>query len=166
MKEFLKKLNNFRLSSTLIACGSIVGIIATVLFFVFYQISGVTTLADGTTEVTIAFQDKQALGMWFFIVGIIALIFGIYVVYTAFPYIFPKEKLQPKRSLGFALAGQNVLVLILTIFAILAMTTEVTRVAAGWAISIVLAALSIIFAGLWMYPNVKCNFYCPEVNKK
>lgn len=166
MKEFIKTLNNFRLSSLLMAIGSAVGIIAAVLFIIFYQISGITINSDGVEVVVTAFHTNQVAQMFFFIADIIAIILGIVVIYQAFPYIFPKAKGIPNKVLGWVLLAENVFLVILIVMAFVLLATEETRVAGGWVVSIMLATFSAAFSGLWIYPNLKCNFYCPELSAK
>ena len=162
MKEFLKTLNNFRLSSLIMSVGSLLGIVAVVLFLVFYQTSGLMLNSDNVLVQTIAFYSNQVAGMMFFLFAICSIVLGIVLIAKAFPFVMPKSKLQPVKSLSWILLAQNLCLAALIIMVFFLLGTEVTNHAAGWTIGIVIGTFSFLFSLVWIYPTLKCDFYCPE----
>ena len=114
MKNLLKKLNNFRLASLVYAAIAVLGVIVTLLFFVAYQTTSLSSdvlyAQKDMSVVSNAFPDREILGMIFFISAIVAVILGIAVVVLSFPYIMPKEKGTPNRAIGYVLAAQAIFV--------------------------------------------------------
>ncbi len=167
MKELIKKLNNFRLSSLLLAIGALVEIIVAVLYLVLYQSNGLAEI-NGVETVTTALYstDMKAVGMFYFLTAFILIIVGITLIYKAFPFIFPKSKENPIHSLGWLLLAESILLMIMTVISLIIISTEVSRHTAGYIVLIVIAFLANIYSGLWIYPTLRCRFYCPEVVKK
>ena len=169
MKELLKKLNNFRLSSLISACAALFGCLVVAGALVAYQFSAAPTTgeaAGGRTYTTIAFFNNQSLGMVFFLFAIFAIIIGIVVIYKAFPYILPKQKLEPLKSMGWVLLAENVLILGLVVLMFIILITEKTIIPAVWCVLIALGTMSVGFSGMWVYPTLKCRYYTPEIAKK
>lgn len=166
MKETLKKLNNFRLSSLLISIGSLVGLITVALCLILYQTSGTKINQEGEEVITNAFASNQALGMLFFIFAILAIVCGIVVIGKAFKFVMPKTRETPDHSLTWILLGENVFVLALLVLVFVLLGTETTRYAAGFVIAVVLGTLSIVYSALLVYPNIKCHYYMPELEVK
>ncbi len=168
MKELIKKLNNFRLSASLISIGAVVEIIVAVLYLALYQTNGITTDVDGAESITTALYatDVKAFGMVYFIAAFVLIIVGVTLIYKAVPFIFPKSKETPIRSLGWLFLAESVLLLLMTIISIAFISKEVSRHTVGYVLLIVVALLANIYSGLWIYPTLRCRFYCPEVVKK
>ncbi|HBF68220.1 MAG TPA: hypothetical protein DDW20_02730 [Firmicutes bacterium] len=167
MKELLKKLNNFRLFSLLLALGSAVEVILVVIGLILYQTSG--TGEDVVTHEPIivnAFNNNQIAGMFYFFEATIIIVLAVVTIYKAIPYLFAKQKLNPMISLGYINAAGGVFTLAFVIQIIYLLATETSRYVAGFVIIIVLGILVAIYNGLLVYPNIKCNFYCPEPQKK
>ncbi len=166
MKELLKKLNNFQLTSLLNAIGALVGLIAVIVALVLYQTSGVALDAEENEIITNAFAKNQALGMVYFIFAILAIVCGIVVLMKAVKFIFPKTRENPDYSVTWILLAENVFVLGLLVLIFVLLATETTRYAPGFVFVVVLGALSVVYSGLLCYPNVKCHYYMPELKIK
>ena len=168
MKELIKKLNNFRLSSALLAGGALVEIVVAILYLVLYQSNGFTIDEDGTQTITTALYatDLKAVGMFYFLAAFTLIIVGITLIYKALPFIFPKSKENPIHSLGWLLLAESVLLLFMTIISICFISTENSRHTAGFIVLIIIALLANVYSGLMIYPTLRCHFYCPEVINK
>lgn len=129
MKEFKKKLNNFRLTTFIMAGIAVLGIIVTLLFFVAYQTatsgSEILFAQRDTTILHNAFPDKPILGFIFFMAAFLAIILGVAVVAFCLPFIMPKEKGVPSRTIGWVLVAQQVFLLVLVVLGVLALITSV-----------------------------------------
>lgn len=221
MKQLLKKLNNFRLSATIMAGIAVLGILVTVLFFVAYQTttagSPILYAQKDTTLVRNAFPDRPILGFVFFISAFLAIILGVAVIAFSLPFIMPKEKGIPSRTIAWVLAAQQVFVLVLVVLGVVCLATAVRNTSiliyvhdeeigdlvakvldtskgygevyytkeageyiiheggfkAGpidtvlnkpfWVIDIVLGVIVIALGCFMVYPNIRCDFYCPEI---
>ncbi len=197
MKQFLKKLNNFRLSSTIMAGIAVLGIIVTLLFFAAYQTttlgSDIIYAQKDTTLIHIAFPDRPILGFVFFMAAFVAIILGVAVVAFALPFIMPKEKGVPSRTIGWVLLAQQVFILVLVVLGVLALATAVRETSylqaveeeiegvtetvyyvksavmdtvlnkPFWIIDIALGVIVIALGCFMAYPNSVCDFYCPEI---
>ena len=221
MKQLLKKLNNFRLSATIMAGIAVLGIIVTVLFFAAYQTttagSDLMFAQKDTTLLKNAFPDRPILGFVFFISAFLAIILGVAVIAFSLPFIMPKEKGIPSKTIGWVLAAQQVFLLVLVTLGVIALATSVrntnvlvyvydeeisdfaakvldtskgyngvyyTKVGADyiaheggfpagpidtvlnkpfWVIDIVLGVIVIACGCFMIYPNLRCDFYCPEI---
>ena len=187
MKNLLKKLNNFRLASLIYAAIAILGVIVTLLFFVAYQTTSLSSdvlyAQKDMSVVSNAFPDREILGMIFFISAIVAVILGIAVVVLSFPYIMPKEKGTPSRAIGYVLAAQAIFVLILVVLGVVCIATSKRQTSIlspdrsailhpvmetvlnkpFWIIDIVLGVIFVGGAGCMLLPTLKCDFYCPEL---
>lgn len=168
MKELLKKLNNFRLSSLIMAIVGVFGSLIGVGLLFAFSFSHVAREAGmrKSSMTTIAFWDNRVAGMVFFIAALVAIILGIVVAYLAMAYILPKQKLEPKRSFGWILLAENVVLVIDLVLIFVLLNTEETVIPAVWAILAALIVLSFGFSALWVYPNLKCRYYTPEIAKK
>ena len=165
MKQLLKKLNNFRLTSLIFAAIALFGALVTILFFVSYQTTCHFEQVDKSV-ITNAFPDKEILGMIFFISAIVAVILGIAVIALALPYIMPKEKGVPNRNLGYVLVAQAVFMLVLIVLGVLVIIDKRTENRAFWIINMVLGLIFVGGAAFMMLPNLRCDFYCPELVEK
>lgn len=129
MKNFLKKLNNFRLSSLIMAALAVFGILVVIVFFVAYQTNtaGSTEIFAQTDQSLLrsAFPDRELLGFVFFMSALFSIILGVVVVALAYPYIMPKDKGVPNRIIGWVLLVQNVLIFVLIVLAIVNLATSV-----------------------------------------
>ena len=197
MKQLLKKLNNFRLSATIMAGITALGILVTVLFFVAYQTttagSDIIYAQKDTTLLRSAFPDRPILGFVFFMAAFLAIILGVAVIAFSLPFIMPKEKGIPSRTIGWVLLAQQVFLLVLVVLGVLALATSVREtsyleavkeeiegveetvlyVRKGvmdtvlnkpfWIIDIALAVIVIACGCFMVYPNLRCDFYCPEI---
>lgn len=167
MKELLKKLNNFRLFSLLLSIGSLVEVIAVVIGLILYQTSGTgADVVTGEPIIVNAFIDNQLAGMFYFFEATIILVLAIVTIYKSFPFIMAKQKLNPMPSLAYINAAGGVFSLAFAIQIIYLLATETSRYVPGFVIVVILCFLAVIYNGLLVYPNIKCNFYCPEPEKK
>ena len=164
MKEILKKLNNFRLTSTLLASGALLELVMTVLYLVFYQTSGIV-VEDGVTSATVALTNAKFWGMVYFLLAFATIIVGITLIYKAIPFIFPKAKETPTKSLGWLFVAESVLLFFMTIITFVIISTEESNHFVGFLICGIISVLCIISAGLMVYPWLKCRFYCPDVSR-
>ena len=197
MKEFKKKLNNFRLTTFIMAGIAVLGIIVTLLFFVAYQTttagSDIMFAQKDTTLIHNAFPDRPILGFIFFMAAFLAIILGVAVVAFCLPFIMPKEKGIPSRTIGWVLVAQQVFLLVLVALAVVNLITAkretsylvaVEEIIEGnpetvlyvrkavmdtvlnkpfWIIDIALGVIVIAAGAFMAYPNAVCDFYCPEV---
>ena len=165
MKQLLKKLNNFRLTSLIFTAIALFGALVTILFFVSYQTTCHFEQIDKSV-ITNAFPDKEILGMVFFISAIVTVILGIAVIALAFPYIMPKEKGVPTRTLGYVLLAQAVFMLVLIVLGILVIVDKRTENRVFWIINMVLGLIFVGGSCFMLYPNITCDFYCPDIVEK
>lgn len=197
MKEFKKKLNNFRLTTFIMAGIAVLGIIVTLLFFVAYQTttagSDIMFAQKDTTLIHNAFPDRPIIGFIFFMAAFLAIILGVAVVAFCLPFIMPKEKGVPSRTIGWVLVAQQVFLLVLVALAVVNLITAkretsylvaVEEIIEGnpetvlyvrkavmdtvlnkpfWIIDIALGVIVIAAGAFMAYPNAVCDFYCPEV---
>lgn len=197
MKEFKKKLNNFRLTTFIMAGIAVLGIIVTLLFFVAYQTttagSDIMFAQKDTTLIHNAFPDRPIIGFIFFMAAFLAIILGVAVVAFCLPFIMPKEKGVPSRTIGWVLVAQQVFLLVLVALAVVNLITAkretsylvaVEEIIEGnpetvlyvrkavmdtvlnkpfWIIDIALGVIAIAAGAFMAYPNAICDFYCPEV---
>lgn len=165
MKELLKKLNNFRLTSSLIAGGALLEILMAVLFLVFYQSSG-RLVDDGAETVVVALYNAKFWGMIYFLVAFTLIVVGITLIYKAIPFIFPKAKETPIKSLGWLFVSESALLLIMAIISFVIVGNEFSYHVVGFLICGIISLLCNVYAALLIYPWIKCRFYCPDVEKK
>jgi len=168
LKPIVKKLNNFKFTALLCAIGGAVSVILTILLFVFYARSGL----DGNGNVTIAFNYVKGVnspsiyivGMIYFLICIVSLIVGIVIVALSFPFIFPKDKMTPKKSLPWLMVANGAIHFALIIMVIYLITSEFSRMKVGYIIYIIVGALLLIYSLLFILPGLKCRFYMPQLN--
>lgn len=166
LKPIVKKLNNFKFTALLAAIGGVVSCLLIVLLFVCYSRSGTD---PETGEVITAFvgtgsrRSINNVGMVFFLFCVVSLIAGIVIVYLSLPFIFPKEKLNPKKSIPWVLVGNAALHFALIIMVIFLLATEKSRMTAGFVCYIIFGSLFLIYSLLFIIPALKCNFFMPAL---
>lgn len=167
MKEFLKKLNNYRLFSMLLAISGALTVIIMAIGLALYQTSTKGISPDTGAEIFVtAFSSNQVAGMVYFIEAIVGIVLGVVVIYKLFPYLFPKQKLNPTRVYSYVDLASGVFCLAFAIQMIYLVSSESTNNFAGFIILIIFSILNALYSGCLIYPTLKCNFYCPEPKKK
>lgn len=165
LKPIIKKLNNFKFTSMLACIAGAVSIILTALLFVFYSRSGL----DASGNVTTAFDGGQnhpsiyLIGMIYFLFCIVTFIVGIVIVYLSFPYMFPKDKMTPKKALPWVIVADGVLHFGLIIMSIYLIATEYSRMKVGFIIYIIVGVLFLLYSLFFILPGLKCRFYMPSL---
>lgn len=178
LKPIIKKLNNFKLTALLATIGGLVGLLLTVLLFIFYSRSGVD---PSTGNVVPAFfggitpaapkgnPSLYIVGMVYFLFLIVSTILCIVIIYLSFPYLFPRDVMSPKKALPWLVVSEGALHFALIIMTIFLLIIEDSRMKVGFIIYIILGALFLIYSLLFILPGLKCRFYMPsllEENKK
>lgn len=167
MKDFLKKLtktlNNYKITARLMALVGLVAIVTDVLLFIFYQFSGGMQEVSGVPTQVTAFDGNKILGMVYFLSAIIAIILGIAIVYSSFPYCFPKDKMNPNKALPWMCVANAVFHLVLAVLVIVLLATEVSQVMIGFVIALVLSFLVALCSAFFAFPALQCRFYMPSL---
>ena len=169
-KAVAKKLNNFRLTSIILASVSLVaGIISLGLLFIYYFAGDVSTQTQSRQpSFTSLGASGRILGMVFFLFAIFVIILSIVIIYNVLPNIQNKEKVSPSKAplvMGIVNGGLELVVLV---FAILAITIDkhVPNTLALYIVAIPFVALTAIANILCIFPLVKCVFYQPSIGSK
>ena len=167
MKDFVKKLiktlNNYQITARLMACVGLFAIITDVLLFLFYQLSGGMQEVSGVVTQVTAFNDNKILGMVYFLSAIIAIILGIVIVYMSLPYCFPKDKMNPNKSLPWVVVANGVFHLILAVLVVVLLATEASQVMVGFVVALVLSFIVVLCSAFFAFPATKCLFYMPSL---
>ena len=178
-KTIIKKLNNFRLTSFIVAGINLVAALsALVLVFMYHFAGGPVPDSKNSTRPSFAGLDivnsvaegevitGKLMGMAFFLLLVVVLILSIYTIYTLLPAILNKEKITPKKSpliVSIVTGGLQIAVLV---FSILAITLEEPITKVGYIITIPFTVLSLIANILCIVPILKCIFYQPAIGSK
>lgn len=169
LKPVVKKLNNFKFTALLAVIGGVISILLTILLFILYSRSGVDTK---TGEIITAFVGGQKhpgtyiVGMIFFLFLIVTIILGIVIVAIGFPYLFPKDKMNPKKALPWLMVANGGLHFSIIIMVVYLLATEYSRLKTGFIIYIILGALLLIYSLSFILPGLKCHFYMPSLLDK
>ena len=175
MKELLKKLNNFRLTTFLFSGCSLLGILLMVASFFLYQTANVTLDAETEAEVvTHAFINTnstlgtgaEVMGMMFFITAILLIVAAVIVIYQGFPFMFPKAKGNPTKMLGWVNLAQGALMLIMLIYMIIMLKTESIRNTPFWIMVMIFGFIDVLASAFLAFINHNALYYCPDVKKK
>lgn len=154
MKEFIKKFKNFKLVALLEMIFGGVGVLAALVLLILYQ----TNTYISETESAVGFYNQPFPGMVFFLAGLISIILGVVVVYSAIPFIFSKEKRDPNRFLPWFGVAQAAFSLVQTIFAFIMISQENSRHSVLVIIFSILLIASLVPELLMIYPTIKNRF--------
>ena len=175
-KKLIKKLNNFRLTSLIIAIVSLfAGGMSLGLMFIYYFAGNVseTTQARMPSFFSLDVQGEtitgtsgRIMGMIFFLTLIIVLILSCVIIYGLFPAIRNKDKVLPKKSPLILAIINGAFEVVVLVFSILAIVLEKPNTFAGYCAAIPVIALTAIANILCIVPFLKCVFYQPAVGSK
>ena len=176
LRKIIKKLNNFRFTSILMACASgLAALYALGSFFLYHFAGDPDPQSKGLIRNT-GFSDTlngPYVGMVLFFAAIITLFISIYVAYSAVPFIKNKEKLNIRKGLllaGFVSAVFELLLFILMIVLLVKNPAHESATAtAVWKalliVSLPFGLVSTIATGLYLVPFLMCDFYMPEIKR-
>lgn len=163
MKKIIKKLNNYKLTSRLLMVAGAIGIVFVAMAFVFYQFSGGYDTENSRQLTAFAADDRKILGMIFFLACILVAILSISCIYCSLKYAFPKEKVNPNKVIPWLAFANGVLILFVTVFEIIIISTEASQTAVGFVIDIIVGFISGLYSISFILPALKCDYYMPAL---
>lgn len=167
MKKIIKKLNNYRLTATIVSAVSLIAAVVSLgLLFVYYFAGDISKKTKSRMPSFFNLgQDGRIMGMIFFLACIFVIIISILVIYNLLPAIKNKEKITPRKSPLIIAVVNGVFQVIVLVFSILAITLETPNTLVWYVISLPLTGLTAIANFLCLVPFFKCVFYMPAINK-
>ena len=156
MKQFLKKFKEFRLVAFIEAIAGAVGLVAALLILIFYQTNQTRLGLDGNEVIIPGFPGEPIAGMVFFLAGLLAIIFGVVVVYSCIPFIFKKdEKLDPNKLIPWFAVVAAAFSLIEVIFGFVMIGKAGSRNTVGVVIASIFLILALLVQLLMIYPTLR-----------
>lgn len=169
-REFIKKLNNFKVIAWIVSVISAVAAAYGVTSMFLYHFAGDPQENTNGLIREVGFHGEEngaykGMVLFFMIVAVVGV--SIFVIYSMIPFILNKEKLNPKKGLlltGFVVAFFEIVLIVFMFLLAFSKNEPNTKVA-------ILATapfgiLSTIGLLLLIVPYIKCDFYMPEISKK
>ena len=166
-RKLIKKLNNFRFTSILMAIISGVCALYALASLFLYHFAGELEPPKylirfvGFSDV----ENGEYLGMILFFASIISLFISIFVVYSLIPFIKNNEKVSPKKGLLLGGFVAGIFELVLIVFMILLLAIGHPRTLALIIVSLPFGFASMVGCLLYIIPYLKCDFYMPEIKR-
>ena len=167
MKKILNKLNNFRFTSFLLGCVSLVtAILSLGLMFIYYFAGDVNNKGRRQPSFVSLGESGRLMGMIFFLFCLFAVILSIVIIYVLLPNLLNKEKVTPKKApliMGVVNGGFEFVILI---FTILAIALETPNTLALYIVTIPFTLVTLAANVLCIIPFLKCTFYQPAIGSR
>ena len=151
MRELLKRFRSFRLVTIVEGSLAALGVIAALLLLILYQTNS-TAEIDGVETVVVGFHNQPIPSMFFFLSGIMSIIFGVVVAYTSYPFILAKEKREPNKLIPWFAVAQAAFSLIEVIFSFVMVAQPISLHTPGIIICAVLLTISLLGELCMIYP--------------
>lgn len=168
LRKIVKKLNNFRLTATLVAIFSVLTAIYAIGSFACYHFAGEVVndiRVVGFTGMGEKGNLGKILGMVLFLLVLVTTVIGIVVAYQLFPAIKNKEKVNPKPVFLFvSFIGSFFELGVLVLMVILATKDPNTKNYILY--SLPLGGITIVASWLELIPFYMCDFYMPTIKNK
>lgn len=166
-KSLIRKMNNYRLSSVILASiSALTGVIALGLTFIYYFAGDKTNKGAQQPSFVTLGPSGRIMGMIFFLALIAVVILAVVVVYGALPYIMNKEKVVPKKSPFIISVVNGGLEVVVLVFSILAITLETPHTLVLYIVTIPFTVITAVANILCILPFLKCVFYQPAIGSK
>lgn len=167
LRRIVKKLNNFKLTATLVAIFSVLTALYCVGAFVCYNFAG-----DVINNVrVVGFSGMgdhgnlgKILGMVLFLSVLITVVMSIVVAYQLFPAVKNKDKVVPKRGFLFVQFVASFFEICVIVLMVILYTKE-PNTKDYILYSLPLGGLTVIVSWLELIPFYMCDFYMPPVKK-
>ena len=170
IRNFIKKLNNFKLTACIVSVISAVAAIYGITSMFLYHFAGDPQENTNGLIREVGFQTEKngaykGMVLFFAIVAVVGV--SIFVVYSLIPFIFKKEKMTPRKGLLIAgfVAGIFEIVVVAFMF-LLAFSEKEPNTKAAILATSPIGILSSIGCLLYIVPFIQCDFYMPEIAKK
>ena len=167
VKNLIKKLNNFKFTSIVMAIVSGVAALYALASIFLYHFAGELEPPKYLVRF-VGFADVENgayLGMILFFAAIISLFISIFVIYSLIPFIKNSEKVTPKKGLLLAGFISGIFEVILIIFMILLIALGHPNTLVLIIVSLPLGLASAVGCLLYLLPYLKCDFYMPEIKR-
>ena len=166
LRNFIKKLNNFKFTALLVLIISGVAALYALGSLFLYHFAGpideeIQVRQVGFTGV----KGGQYLGMLLFFAAIFTLFISIYVAYSMVPFVQNKEKTLPRKGLLLAGFVSSVFEFILIIFMILLMAIGHPNTLVLIIVTLPFGLASTAGSAFYLIPWLKCDFYMPEIKR-
>ena len=154
MRELLKRFRSFRLVTIVEGSLAALGVIAALLLLILYQTNS-TAEIDGVETVVVGFHNQPIPSMFFFLSGIMSIIFGVVVAYTSYPFILAKEKREPNKLIPWFAVAQAAFSLIEIILAFVMISFPGSRHSGLVVVVSIFLLLSAAVQLLMIYPTLR-----------
>ena len=181
-RKIIKKLNNFRTASIVMAIISGVAAVYALASLLFYHFagdldeSGLIRSPGFTSEKFVKYNalgrviPGENLGLYLGLIVFLAfvgtLITGVMVAYSCLPYIKNKEKLLPRKGLLITGFVGSFFELVLIVMMIIMAVSEHPHTELGVWLTLPLGLASLVGTALYLVAYLKCDFYMPEIKKE
>ena len=167
VKNLIKKLNNFKFTSIVMAIVSGVAALYALASLFLYHFAGELEPPKYLVRF-VGFSNVENgayLGMILFFAAIFSLFISIFVLYSLIPFITNKEKVVPKKGLLLAGFISGIFEVVLIIFMILLIALDHPNTLVLIIVSLPFGFASAAGCLLYLLPYLKCDFYMPEIKR-
>ena len=167
VKNLIKKLNNFKFTSIVMAIVSGVAALYALASLFLYHFAGELEPPKYLVRF-VGFSNVENgayLGMILFFAAIFSLFISIFVLYSLIPFIKNKEKVVPKKGLLLAGFISGIFEVVLIIFMILLIALDHPNTLVLIIVSLPFGFASAAGCLLYLLPYLKCDFYMPEIKR-
>ena len=166
LKKWAEKLSNFKFLARIMMCLSACAAVVALLGFVAFQLSGGVN-ETGTRVAAFGAQkeERQLVGMFFFLVLAAVLVLGIVVVYQSKDYAFPKTKMAPNKTLPVICVANSILSFIAAVFSVLAVVLDHSIIPAFWYVLAVLFVIVSLANLTMLLPALKSHYFMPKLDE-
>jgi len=165
--RILDYFSNFKKLSKIMIIAGVVGLVVSVFLLVCFEISG----GKNGNYFICAFgaykkgseSNNILLGMFLFLAAVVSLVMSAIVAYQSIPYVFPKDKLNVRKSLPWCAFAGGVSQIVCAIFSILVLAIDTTVIAWAWVILAVVLILLGVVNILFAIPAARRELWMPKL---